>query len=122
MAPEIGEGRGREGRQRTWILPDAPPAGSIVARMFLGHFAVALAASGRQPRLRLGTSMLAAQWPDALWPALLLAGIERVSIVPGDTAFTPLRFDHYPWSHSLVAVVAWAVLFATVLFVRTGSR
>jgi hypothetical protein len=90
--------------------------------MFLGHFAVAVAASGREPRLRLGTSMLAAQWPDALWPAFLLAGIERVSIVPGDTAFTPLRFDHYPWSHSLVAVVAWAAVFAAVLITRTRSR
>ena len=90
--------------------------------MFLGHFAVALAASRRERQLRLGTSFLAAQWPDAIWPAFLLAGIERVSIVPGDTAFTPLRFDHYPWSHSLVAVVAWAALFAAVLFVRTRSR
>jgi hypothetical protein len=90
--------------------------------MFLGHFAAGLAASGREPRLRLGTSILAAQWPDTLWPVLLLAGVEHVSIVPGDTAFTPLRFDHYPWSHSLVAVAAWAVLFGAALFVRTRHR
>jgi membrane-bound metal-dependent hydrolase YbcI (DUF457 family) len=89
--------------------------------MFLGHFAVALAAGRREPRLGLGTSFLAAQWPDAIWPAFLLAGIERVSIVPGDTAFTPLRFDHYPWSHSLVAVLAWAGLFAAALFLRARS-
>lgn len=90
--------------------------------MFLGHFAVALAASRREKDLRLGTSFLAAQWPDAIWPAFLLAGVERVSIVPGDTAFTPLRFDHYPWSHSLLAVAAWAALFAGVVFARTRSR
>jgi membrane-bound metal-dependent hydrolase YbcI (DUF457 family) len=90
--------------------------------MFLGHFAVALAASRREPGLRLGTSFLAAQWPDAIWPAFLLAGIERVSIVPGDTAFTPLRFDHYPWSHSLVAVAAWASLFAAATFIRGRNR
>lgn len=90
--------------------------------MFLGHFAVALAASRRDKGLRLGTGVLAAQWPDAIWPAFLLAGIERVSIVPGDTAFTPLRFDHYPWSHNLLAVAAWAALFAAVLFLRTRSR
>lgn len=90
--------------------------------MFLGHFAVALAAGRREKHLRLGTGFLAAQWPDAIWPAFLLAGIERVSIVPGDTAFTPLRFDHYPWSHSLVAVAAWAALFAAVIFARTRSR
>lgn len=90
--------------------------------MFLGHFAVALAASRREKNLRLGTSLLAAQWPDAVWPAFLLAGIERVSIVPGDTAFTPLRFDHYPWSHSLIAVVAWAGLLGAALLARTRSR
>jgi hypothetical protein len=89
--------------------------------VFLGHFAVAIAASRREKRLRLGTSFLAAQWPDAIWPAFLLAGIERVSIVPGDTAFTPLRFDYYPWSHSLVADVLWAAAFGAVLFLRTRS-
>lgn len=98
------------------------PRGSIVRGVFLGHFAVALAASRREKDLRLGTSLLAAQWPDAVWPAFLLAGIERVSIVPGDTAFTPLRFDHYPWSHSLVAVMAWAVLFGAAMLARKRSR
>lgn len=90
--------------------------------MFLGHFAAALGASAREPRLRLGTGMLAAQWPDTLWPVFLLAGVESVSIVPGDTAFTPLRFDHYPWSHSLVAVVAWSVLFGALMLTRTRNR
>lgn len=82
--------------------------------MFLGHFAAGLAASRGEPRLPLGTAFLAAQLPDAIWPCLLLAGVERVTIAPGDTAMTPLRFDHYPWSHSLAIVVvsglvAWAV-------------
>jgi hypothetical protein len=82
--------------------------------MFLGHFAAGLAASRSEPRLPLGTALLAAQLPDAIWPWLLLAGVERVTIAPGDTAMTPLRFDHYPWSHSLAMVVvsglvAWAV-------------
>lgn len=90
--------------------------------MFLGHLALALAASRREERLRLGTAFLAAQWPDVVWPPLLLAGVERVSIAPGDTAFTPLRFDHYPWSHSLVAGAVWAALFAAVLFLRTRHR
>ena len=32
---------------------------------------------------------------------LSLAGIERFSIDPGNTAFTPLNFEYYPYSHSL---------------------
>lgn len=75
--------------------------------MFLGHFAAGLLASRTEPRLPLGTAFLAAQLPDAIWPYLLLAGVERVAIVPGDTAVTPLRFEHYPWSHSLVMVLLW---------------
>ena len=86
--------------------------------MFLGHFSAALVASRAEPRLPLGTSLLAAQLPDAVWPYLLLAGVEHVTIAPGDTAFTPLRFDSYPWSHSLVAVLAWGCVFAAVVFLR----
>ena len=76
--------------------------------MFLGHFALGLAASRAEPRLPLGTALLASQLPDAIWPYLLLTGAETVSIVPGDTAMTPLRFDSYPWSHSLLMVTITA--------------
>src|SRR5262245_27996218 len=78
--------------------------------MFLGHFAAGLLASRREPRLALGTAFLGGQLPDALWPYLLLAGAEHVTIAPGDTAVTPLRFDHYPWSHSLVMVAVWGLV------------
>lgn len=80
--------------------------------MFIGHFAVGFAAKAVAPRVSLGTLFLAAQFLDLLWPVLLLLGIERVSIVPGATAVTPLVFEHYPVSHSLAAVMGWAALFA----------
>jgi membrane-bound metal-dependent hydrolase YbcI (DUF457 family) len=34
-----------------------------------------------------------------------------VDIAPGDTAFTPLAFVHYPYSHSLLLTLVWAALF-----------
>jgi len=81
--------------------------------MFIGHFAMGLAASRLEKRLALGTALLASQLPDAIWPYLLLTGAETVSIAPGDTAMTPLRFDSYPWSHSLLmAAVAGLILAA----------
>ncbi|HEX6643600.1 MAG TPA: hypothetical protein VF037_02925 [Gemmatimonadales bacterium] len=80
--------------------------------MFLGHFAAAFAAKRAAPRASLGVLFAAAQWSDLLWPVLLLAGVERVTVAPGDTPFTPLRFDSYPLSHSLLAVGAWALLAA----------
>jgi hypothetical protein len=33
---------------------------------------------------------------------------------PGATAFTPLVFDSYPWSHGLVMAVFWGILLAAL--------
>lgn len=88
--------------------------------MFIGHFALGLAASRVERRLPLGTALVASQLPDAIWPYLLLTGIEKVTIAPGDTAMTPLRFDSYPWSHSLLMVAITGLLLAIVY--RTSGR
>ena len=37
----------------------------------------------------------------------LVLGWERVRIEPGNTAFTPLAFDSYPISHSLLTLGLW---------------
>lgn len=86
--------------------------------MFIGHFALAFAAKRAAPRASLGALFAAAQWPDLLWPLLLLAGVERVAVVPGDTPFTPLRFDAYPVSHSLLATALWALGAAGLYLAR----
>jgi hypothetical protein len=80
--------------------------------MFIGHFAVGFAAKRFAPALSLGTLFLAAQLADLVWPNLVLAGVERVEIEPGATAVTPLDFVHYPYSHSLVALLGWGALLA----------
>lgn len=86
--------------------------------MFIGHFATAYAAKRLAPGVSLGTLFAAAQLPDLVWPWLVLAGVERATIAPGDTAFTPMRFDSYPFSHSLLAVAAWGAAFGAVHFWR----
>ena len=90
--------------------------------MFLAHFALALAAKPAAPRASLGVLFAAAQFPDLLWPFLLLAGVEQVAIAPGDTAFTPLRFVSYPISHSLLTVLMWALLWSVAYYVTRGDR
>ena len=82
--------------------------------MFIGHFGVGFGAKALAPKTSLGSLFLAAQFIDLLWPTLLLTGLEQVRIEPGITRVTPLNFVHYPISHSLLAVVGWAVLFAAV--------
>ena len=82
--------------------------------MFVGHLAAALAARRVEPRASLGSLVGAAFALDLIWPVLLLAGIEMVRIDPGNTAFTPLAFDSYPWSHSLSMSVVWAIVVGRV--------
>lgn len=80
--------------------------------MFVGHLAVALAAKRVAPRTNLGWLMAGVTGLDLVWPILVLAGVERVSIVPGATAFNALVFDYYPWSHSLVMALVWGIVLA----------
>jgi membrane-bound metal-dependent hydrolase YbcI (DUF457 family) len=90
--------------------------------MFIGHFAMAYGAKRIAPRASLGTLFAAAQLPDVIWPWLVLAGVEHATIAPGDTAFTPLRFDSYPISHSLLTVAVWGAAFGAVHFWRKRRR
>ncbi len=87
--------------------------------MFIGHFAVGLAAKRVAPRTSLGTLFAAAQLLDLVWPVLLLLGLEEVRVDPGNTPFTPLDFVNYPWTHSLALVLVWAVMFGLVYWTRT---
>lgn len=91
--------------------------------MFIGHFAAALAARRAAPGASLGTLVVAAQLVDLVWPILLLLGVERVVIDPGNTRVTPLDFTHYPFTHSLLLVLVWAALLGGLfLAVRRDRR
>lgn len=89
--------------------------------MFIGHFGVAFGAKKPAPRVSLGTLFFAAQFVDLLWPTLLLLGVERVRIAPGETAGVPLAFEHYPVSHSLLAVILWASVIGMLYRWLRGS-
>ena len=75
--------------------------------MFVGHLALGLAAKRAAPAVNLGWLIAGVTALDLVWPVFVLAGIERVRIVPGATAFTPLVFDSYPWTHSLLTSLLW---------------
>jgi hypothetical protein len=84
--------------------------------MFIGHFGLGLAAKKIDSKPSLGTMFLASQFIDLLWPTFLLLGIETVKVEPGNTAFTPLNFSFYPFSHGLFSVIIWGVLFGGVYY------
>ena len=89
--------------------------------MFIGHYGAGFAVkklkqktSVRKPSL--GTYFLAAQFLDVLWPIFILSGIEKIELEPAGKAFQTLRFIYYPFSHSLLSTIIWAVLFGFVYF------
>jgi hypothetical protein len=87
--------------------------------VFIGHLAVGFASKRLAPRASLGPLVAAPLLLDLVWPIFVLVGIERIRVDPGNTAFTPIAFDWYPWSHSLVTSVGWALLFAGAYYAVT---
>ncbi|HET7215289.1 MAG TPA: hypothetical protein VFL79_16995 [Terriglobia bacterium] len=90
--------------------------------MLIGHVAVALGAKKAAPKTSFGTLLLAAQWPDLLWPFFLMLGWERVRIDPGITAVSPLDFTSYPLTHSLLADFGWGLVLGGIYLIVKKSR
>ena len=89
--------------------------------MFVGHLAVSLTVKAFEPRASLGALVAASFGLDLLWPILVLVGIETVSVAPGATAFTPLTFDSYPWSHSLLMACIWGAAAGCLMYWTSKS-
>lgn len=84
--------------------------------MFIGHFAVGLAAKKWSPKVNLGFSFMACQLLDLIWPVLVLIGIEKVHVDPLATKVTPFDFEYYPYSHSLVMTILYSGLIGFLAF------
>lgn len=89
--------------------------------MFIGHHAAGFIAKRFAPRVSLGTLFAATMLLDLVWPFLLLADVEHVRIDPGNTAFTPLDFYDYPFTHSLLNVLGWSVAAAILYWLIRKS-
>lgn len=87
--------------------------------MILGHYGLAFGVKRWAGDISLGVLVLAAQWADLLWPILVLTGVEEVAIEPGITAFNPLAFTYYPWSHSLLMGVVWGMVLGGLYYAWT---
>jgi len=90
--------------------------------MFIGHLAAGLASKKISNSLSLAMMFIAAQFLDLLWPILVLLGIETVRIEEGITKLIPLDFTYYPYSHSLLMVIVWSMIFGLIYLVITKNR
>jgi len=83
--------------------------------MFIGHFAVALAAKRFTPTLSLATLFIACQFLDLIWPVAMLLGLESAAINHSVPTFNGLELIHVPYSHSLGFAVIWSALSGAVV-------
>ena len=82
--------------------------------MLVGHFAISLAAKRIEPKVSLGTLILAAMLPDLLWPVFTLAGLEYKTESP--------HLMDIPYSHSLLMVTIWGAIFAAGYFLKHHDK
>ncbi|HXB67015.1 MAG TPA: hypothetical protein VNY05_02160 [Candidatus Acidoferrales bacterium] len=80
--------------------------------MFVGHLGVGLLARRAEPKISLGTWMLAVMLADFVAFPLLVAGVENFS---GPRA-------HIAYSHSLLMDAVWAALLASAYYLRRHYR
>jgi len=71
--------------------------------MFIGHYALGLAAKRVAPRTGLGTLFIAPTLADLLWPIFLLLGWEHAHVVPG-------------------TLIVWGAVFGCLYKWRTGDK
>lgn len=97
--------------------------------MFVGHYGPSFAgkALDKDNRVPLWLLFLAVQFVDVLWGIFVLFGIEKVRIIPGITASSPLDLYYMPYTHSLIGALGWSVfgfvvcqLFPKLRGKRTG--
>ena len=84
--------------------------------MFVGHYGPSFAgkALDKDNGIPLWLLFLAVQFVDILWGIFVLLRIEKVRIVPGITASSPLDLYYMPYTHSLAGALGWS-LFGLVV-------
>jgi hypothetical protein len=80
--------------------------------VLVGHVAVGFVSKRVEPRLSLGTCLLASLLADLLLFAFVIAGVERIEFGPGLGAAQFLHAVNIGYSHSLMTGAVWAGLFA----------
>ena len=76
--------------------------------MHVGHFATGLIGKRVDPKLSVGTMILASMLSDVLWCVFMLAGVEEVQITNGRGAGNYFHPINIALSHSLAMLVVWA--------------
>ena len=92
--------------------------------MFIGHYGPAFGGKAALRQIPLWVLFIAVQWMDVVWAILVMAGIEKVRIVPGFMEGSPLDLYYMPYTHGLAGALALSALLGAIvaLFMRQNKR
>ena len=93
--------------------------------MFTGHYGIALGLKKYDKKLNLGILFIAVELLDFAFAFFVLFGIEHMRIVPGFTETSPYDLYDFPYTHSLLAAIIWAVgtyLVFRYLFLKNSDK
>jgi hypothetical protein len=90
--------------------------------MFVGHYSVAFAVKSEKDKIPLWVLFVAVQLLDFLWAPFVLLGVEKVRIVPGITATSPLDLYYMPYTHSLIGALVWSGVAFALYKVGWGAK
>jgi hypothetical protein len=82
--------------------------------MGVGHAAVGIAAARLSPRLNVGWLVFAALLADFLLGIFALLGLESAEVPPDYASRHYLTFK-FPYSHGLLSLTLWSLLFAALV-------
>jgi hypothetical protein len=83
--------------------------------MFIGHYGAAFGLKPLGKPVPLWVLFIAVQWLDFGWSLLVLAGIEKVRIVPGFTEASALDLYYMPYTHGLGGALALSLLLGAIV-------
>jgi hypothetical protein len=91
--------------------------------VFIGHYGPAFGGKAAVRRVPLWVYFIAVQWLDVIWSILVLAGVEKVKIVPGFTQGSALDLYYMPYTHGLFGALLLSALFGGIVaLVMRGPR
>lgn len=83
---------------------------TTLRRVFIGHYGAAFALKRADPKVSLGALFLAVQALDVLWAGLVLAGVEKLRLVPGINEVNDYDLYYMPYTHGLVGALTCSLL------------
>jgi len=90
--------------------------------MFVGHYSTAFAVRTGRNQIPLWVLFVAVQLLDLLWAPFVFLRLEKVRIVLGITATSPLDLYYMPYTHSLIGALVWSALAGFVYKLVRGAK